>query len=226
VTRLLAAILVSLVVTAVAVDPPQAATGPEFHASIRPLSNAMQAQLKARGAWHPGCPVSLSQLRILRITTLSFSGRPYTGELVVNADVARPLVSVFRQLYALRFPIRHMRFAQVYGPARFRPKDGDLSGSFECRQAVPSPCTGGKGTGSWSNHAYGYAIDLNPRENPYVGCGMSRDPAARSYMDRSRLRRGMVTPAVVRAFASIGWGWGGAWSGDTKDYMHFSVNGR
>jgi hypothetical protein len=35
----------------------------------------------------------------------------------------------------------------------------------------------------------------------------------------------MVTPAVRQAFASIGWGWGGAWSGSTKDYMHFSING-
>jgi hypothetical protein len=34
----------------------------------------------------------------------------------------------------------------------------------------------------------------------------------------------MVTPAVVAAFASIGWGWGGAWTG-TQDYMHFSANG-
>jgi hypothetical protein len=54
---------------------------------------------------------------------------------------------------------------------------------------------------------------------------MSRDPEGRRYLDRSKLRPGMVTPAVVRAFASIGWGWGGAWTGDTKDYMHFSVNG-
>jgi hypothetical protein len=185
----------------------------------------MRAQLQKIDVWQPGCPVGLSQLRVLRVTTLDFAGRPYTGELVVNASVARPLVSVFRQLYALRFPIRHMQLADAYGPARLRPKDNDVSGSFECRQAVPSPCTGGKGTGTWSNHAYGYAIDINPRENPYVGCGMSRDPAARSYMDRSRLREGMVTPAVVRAFASIGWGWGGSWSGDTKDYMHFSVNG-
>jgi hypothetical protein len=44
-------------------------------------------------------------------------------------------------------------------------------------------------------------------------------------MDRSPIRRGMVTPAVVAAFRSIGWGWGGSWTGDTKDYMHFSYNG-
>jgi hypothetical protein len=54
---------------------------------------------------------------------------------------------------------------------------------------------------------------------------MTRDPKTRQYMDRSRLRKGMVTPVVVRAFQSIGWGWGGAWTGPTKDYMHFSVNG-
>jgi hypothetical protein len=66
---------------------------------------------------------------------------------------------------------------------------------------------------------------LNPVENPYVGCGMSRDPSSRQYLDRSRLRRGMVTRAVVAAFRSIGWGWGGSWSGATKDYMHFSASG-
>jgi hypothetical protein len=33
----------------------------------------------------------------------------------------------------------------------------------------------------------------------------------------------MVTPAVVRAFRSIGWGWGGDWSRGTKDWMHFSA---
>jgi hypothetical protein len=29
----------------------------------------------------------------------------------------------------------------------------------------------------------------------------------------------------VRAFASIGWGWGGTWSG-ARDYQHFSSSGR
>ena len=198
---------------------------PSFQHSIRPLTAQEQAQLRAARVWHAGCPVSLTQLRLLSVSAVGWDGRPYVGQLVVNADVARPLVGVFRKLYALHFPIRHLRFAQVYGPARDRPKDNDVSGSFECRDAVPSPCTGGKSTGHWSNHAYGHAIDLDPRENPYVGCGMSRDPTARSYMDRSRARKGMITPAVLAAFQSIGWGWGGSWFGSTKDYMHFSING-
>ena len=201
-----------------------AATVEPFRQSIRPLPEAMQARLEGR-YWHQGCPVSLSELRILRVRPVGFDGRVRTGQLVVNRDVAAPLASVFRRLYELRFPIRHMQFADMYGPKRAQPRDGDVTGSFECRQAVPSPCTGGSGTGTWSNHAYGHAIDLNPVENPYVGCGMTRDATARKYMNRSRLRPGMVTPAVIEAFRSIGWGWGGSWTGDTKDYMHFSYNG-
>jgi hypothetical protein len=148
-----------------------------------------------------------------------------TGQLVVNRSFAAPLAKVFSRLYELRFPIRHMRFGDAYGPSGVRPGDGDVTYSFECRQAVPSPCTGGSGTGAWSEHAYGRAIDLNPIENPYVGCGRSRERASRPYLNRSHVRRGMVTPAVVQAFRSIGWGWGGSWSGNTKDYMHFSASG-
>jgi hypothetical protein len=202
----------------------RAATPTPFDSSIRPLS-ADQRSLIALRAWRPGCPVPRGDLRVLAVTHWGFDGRPHAGQLVVNRDVAEPLVSVFRQLYELRFPIRHMRLRDFYLGPRAYPKDLDITASFECRQSVPSPCTGGTRSGHWSNHAYGYAIDLNPRENPYVGCGMTRDPNGRIYLDRTRHRKGMVTPEVVRAFASIGWGWGGSWTGNTKDYMHFSVNG-
>jgi hypothetical protein len=196
-----------------------------YQSSIEPLPKPVKEQLKTRGFWHQGCPVPLSDLRLLTVSHRRFQGQTRTGQLVVNERAARPLARVFRKLYRLHFPIRHMRLADAYGPRRNRPRDGDVSGSFECRQAVPSPCTGGDGTGSWSMHAYGLAVDINPRENPYVGCGQSRDPAARRYRDRSRHRPGMVTPRVVKAFRSIGWGWGGSWTGNTKDYMHFSSSG-
>ena len=123
----------------------------------------------------------------------------------------------------MRFPIREMSFDAMYGP--HPDQNGDVTASFECRQAAASPCNGGR-TGTWSMHAYGEAIDVDPRENPYVGCGMTRDKTARSYMKRSNVRPGMVTKAIYReTFAAVGWGWGGLWSGSTKDYMHFSVNG-
>ena len=219
-TRLLA---LPLVLVAFASANASAAELP-FRSSVRPLPASLEADL-AGGYWRPGCPVPLSQLRLLTVAHWGFDGGVRSGQLVVAREYADDLRGVFRKLYDLRFPIRHMRLSDSYGSAAARPADGDVSGSFECRQAVPSPCSGGSGTGSWSNHAYGRAIDLNPLENPYVGCGRTRDRERARYMDRSRLRRGMVTPAVVRAFRSIGWNWGGAWTGATKDYMHFSSTG-
>ncbi len=219
-TRLLALPLVVLALggaAATAADRP-------YHSTVGPLPATLRAQLRGE-SWRPGCPVPLSRLRVLTVTHWGFDERPHTGRLLVHEDVADGLVRVFGRLYELRFPIRHMRLADMYGPARARPSDDDVTGSFRCRQAVPSPCTGGSANGSWSNHAYGHAIDLNPVENPYVGCGRTRDPSSARYLDRSRLRKGMVTPAVIAAFRSIGWGWGGSWTGRTKDYMHFSTTG-
>jgi hypothetical protein len=196
-----------------------------FHASTSPLPQPVQQQLRAGGFWHRGCPVPLSGLRLLTVSYRGFDGRSHSGQLIVNRAATRPLASALRELYRLHFPIRHMAIADFYGPSGGRPRDGDVSASFECRQAVPSPCTGGSGTGSWSMHAYGLAVDLNPVENPYVGCGQSRDPNARRFRDRSRHQPGMVTARVVQAFRSVGWGWGGSWPGDTRDYMHFSSSG-
>jgi hypothetical protein len=196
-----------------------------FHTSTRPLSPKVRTELKSGGFWHKGCPVALSDLRMLTVSYRGLHGREHVGQLVVNQRAAAPLRRVFRRLFRMHFEIRHMQFSDFYGPRAGRPSDGDVTAAFECRQAVPSPCTGGKGTGSWSMHAYGLAVDVNPLENPYVGCGQSRDPKTKPYFDRSRHRPLMVTPNTVRAFASVGWGWGGSWAGNTKDYMHFSSTG-
>jgi hypothetical protein len=195
--------------------------------SIRPLTKEERAAVVQAHEFHSGCPVALSRLRLVTIRYLGFDGRAHWGELVVNERVASSVARVFAKLYAMRFPVHHMQFGDTYGTLKNVPHDGDFTASFECREASSSPCTktANGTTGSWSEHAYGEAIDLNPVENPYVGCGMTRDKTALSYVDRSRQRRGMVDAAVVQAFASIGWGWGGSWSGSTKDYMHFSING-
>jgi hypothetical protein len=188
-----------------------------FHGSIEPLSKAVRAEMTGR-SWHAGCPVPLSQLRLLTLSHYGFDGRVHTGQLVVNADVAAPVVGVFRRLFALRYPIRRMRLVDEYGADDFRSIEADNTSAFNCRAAT--------GSGRWSEHAYGHAIDLNPLENPYVSGGRTSHPASVPYLDRARRRRGMVTPAVVEAFAAIGWGWGGNWAGSVKDYQHFSASGR
>ncbi len=73
---------------------------------------------------------------MLTVRYLGFDGRGHTGRLVVNGSQAGRLQQVFARLYAIRFPIRHMGFSDTYGPSDGRPRDGDVTASFECRQAV------------------------------------------------------------------------------------------
>jgi hypothetical protein len=217
--KVIATVLVAglVAVTAATTQAANSSTG------VARLTPTQRQAIKAAGEWHRGCPVWMSQLRVLSYRYYGFDRKTHIGQIVVNAKVAQPLVTVFAKLYRMRFPIRDGAFASTYGP--HPDQSGDVTASFECRDAVPSPCSGGTSTHHWSMHAYGEAVDLDPRENPYVGCGMTRDKTALSYLKRSRHRPGMVTPAVRQAFASIGWGWGGSWVGSTKDYMHFSING-
>jgi hypothetical protein len=202
---------------------PATASARGYESSVTTLPPEVQSRLKSGGFWKPGCPVALRDLRLLTVKHWDWDGKRATGRLVVNKRAAQKLRGVFARLYGLHFPIRDMRFGHFYGPSNERYDD--VTASFQCRQSVSSPCTGGGPSGRWSNHAYGLAIDINPRENPYVGCGASYNATTRRYTNRTRHLKGMITRRAVAAFASIGWGWGGSWSGDTKDYMHFSHTG-
>jgi len=182
------------------------------------VSRVTAAQLPH--SWHVGCPVSPAQLRRLRLTYWGFDGRAQTGTLVVNARAVSPLTRVFSRLYAARFPIRRMRPIDAYGGSDERSLDADNTAAFNCRYAVAS------GPKHWSVHAYGLAIDVNPVENPYLEAGRVHPRAGRAYLDRSHYRRGMAVRGglLVNAFASVGWPWGGRWTG-SPDYQHFSSTG-
>ena len=194
------------------------AAAPSFRGTIAAIGPELRDRMTGV-SWRPGCPVPLRDLRLLTLSHWGLDGRVRTGRLVVHEDVARPLLSVFRRLYATRFPIRRMRLVDDYGGSDFRSIEADNTSAFNCRPAT--------GSNRWSEHAYGRAIDVNPIENPYVSAGRVSHAASRPYVDRVRRRPGMAYAGgvLVESFRSIGWGWGGRWTG-VKDYQHFSASGR
>jgi hypothetical protein len=183
-------------------------------------SSALVTARELGASWHPGCPVGPAQLRTMRVSYVGFDGRPHTGALVVNRAVVGDVESVFHRLYVERFPIRRMEPIARYGGSDTRSMAVDNTSAFNCRYAVAP------GPKRWSVHAYGEAIDVNTIENPYLEGGKVLPPAGRAYVDRSRYRPGMaVTGSVlVRAFASVGWLWGGRWTA-SPDWQHFSKTG-
>jgi hypothetical protein len=202
---------------------PEEAQPPRFEGGVYGIGPALRRVLVGR-SWHPGCPVPIEDLRQVRVSYWDFHGEVRTGPLVVNEMVAHDILWVFKRLFRAKFPIERVVLPPKYRPPR--PQDywdrnpTSPTGAFNCRPAT--------GSTSLSHHSYGWAIDINPLQNPYVRSdGTVLRHIAKPYRDRSLHRKGMIHEGgiVVRSFALIGWEWGGHWH-TLKDYMHFSLTGR
>lgn len=183
-----------------------------FYGAVEPLSAAQRAAMSGV-SWREGCPVRLDDLRYLRLSHWGIDGRPHIGELVVHARVAAEVVQIFQELYRARFPIAKMRLIEVYGGDDEAAMADNNTSAFNCRR-VP-------GTTTWSKHAFGLAIDINPLLNPYLTGSRIFPLAGEQYLDRTLNLSGMIAAGdpCHRAFVSRGWTWGGTWR--NKDYQHF-----
>ena len=189
--------------------------GTTFQSTLGPIPE----DVLARSSWVPECPVTLDELAYITVSHHGFDGGIHTGEMIVNAGEAEEMVDVFRQLFDAGFLIEQMRV--ITKEEIDAPPTGDWNDttSFVCRPAV--------GSGNWSQHAYGLAVDVNPFHNPYLKGDLVLPELATTYTDREDSRPGMIFAGDVatEAFAAMGWGWGGNWN-TLKDWMHFSRSGR
>ena len=197
-----------------AADAPVSTELPPFASSVRPIGAARADRM--RGTSHrASCPVGLGDLRHLTLSYVDPSGAARTGGLVVAADVAEDVVTVFRRLYDAGYPIARMRPIEAYGGDDDRSMAANNSSAYNCRTVA--------GQSNLSDHAYGRAVDLNPVQNPYVTAAGVLPPAGRAWTERSAVgedpRVITADDVVVRAFAEVGWAWGGTWS--EPDYQHF-----
>lgn len=198
---------------------PSATPEPQWFVEITEISDEVRARIEPT-SWRPGCPVGLDALRLLTFPYVDFGDQVAVGELIVAAEWAQPVADVFRELFEARYPIQRVELVDTYGGDDQASMRANNTSGFNCREVSSRP-------GVWSNHAFGTAIDLNPLLNPYVGPGFVDPPEGAPYADRDDVRAGMIVAddPAVEAFASIGWVWGGTWSG-AQDYQHFSANGR
>ena len=185
-----------------------------FHSTIQ----AVPASVLARSTWTSACPVKATDLRYVTVSFRGFDGLAHTGELLLNARAADGLVNVFGRLFAEGYPIERMRVTSATELNAPPTGDDNTTAVFACRPV--------RGHTGWSQHAYGLAVDVNPFQNPYHKGNVVLPELATSYLDRGDVRPGMILPhgPVPKAFATIGWKWGGDYH-SLKDFMHFSANG-
>ncbi|HEX4903617.1 MAG TPA: DUF4214 domain-containing protein [Acidimicrobiales bacterium] len=185
--------------------------------TVEPVGAGTALPLAA--SWRPGCPVAPVDLRAVRFPHFRPDGTRGRGVLVVHHDVVPDVIALVRAAHGTRFPITQARPVDDFGGDDAASMAADNTSAFNCRPVA--------GTTTWSQHAYGRAVDVNPLRNPYVRGDRVDPPGGRAWTDRSDVRPGMLVEgsALVAAADRMGWGWGGRWSGGA-DHQHLSRNGR
>lgn len=161
-------------------------------------------------------PVTFDDLSYLTISFIGYDGETHVGNMVVAASLAEEVLSIFRELYQVGFPIEKMVLPCEYGGVDENSMTDNNTSAFNDRPLNES--------GALSYHQLGTAIDINPLYNPYINLStLDVQPAAgEPYLDRGLSAKGMIfyDGECVRIFKKYGWTWGGDWN-SVKDYQHF-----
>ncbi|MGX8728651.1 MAG: M15 family metallopeptidase, partial [Lachnospiraceae bacterium] len=161
----------------------------------------------------------------------NYDGRIQVGELICNAAIAQDLLSIFRELFQNKYQIYSMYLVEEFWTGDALTTDeasvrANNTSAFNYRRASDA--------GNLSNHAYGRAVDVNPRHNPYVvqrESGWYADPeidydiGEDGYVDPAtrpgRLHAMTAGDLCVQTFKKYGFTWGGDLTGQSRDYQHF-----
>lgn len=161
------------------------------------------------------CPVTREELQYMKVLYWGFDNKPHQGELIVNKAIAPDLADIFYKLYKASYPIGSISTIDAYGGNDEVSMSKNNTSCFNGRKIA--------GTDTWSMHAYGLAIDLNPLYNPYVKADGTVLPiAGEAYADRESkfLYKIDESDYAYKLFTSHGFTWGGSWE-SVKDYQHF-----
>lgn len=187
---------------------------------ITPLSESRKQSILSNSPILLDAPVGLDRLRAVQFLHTNFEGGVSKGEMIVLDALSDSVLAIFKALHALQFPIEKAIPVDEYGGDDVVSMEANNSSAFNSRRIM--------NTDRWSSHAYGAAIDINPRQNPYVHTPEQTDfnvypSGGEPFLDRENVRMGMVEP-IVSVFTKHGFTeWGGDWK-SPLDYHHFQVN--
>ncbi len=160
-----------------------------------------------------GSNIPSSVINTLELVTVNYYGfdrKLHQGQIIVNKEIANDIVEIFKVIEETKFPVEKVVPIVEYNWSDEKSMNDNNTSSFNYRFI--------SGSRILSMHANGLAIDINPKQNPYVKNGTSI-PAGSEYKLKNM---GTIEPdsQIVKAFKEKGWTWGGDWK-SLKDYQHF-----
>lgn len=172
--------------------------------------------MRSAGVVRAGCPAGRADLRRVEVNFHGWAGDVRRGVLVVNRDVARDVAEIFTDLFDAGFPIRSMRPIEKFGGDDNASMAADNTSAYNCRSVAQA-----NSAAASSPHANGRAVDINPRENPWLDprcdCFMPTAKQAERTPGKGKILEG---GPVWRAFTKRGWIWQDL---ATPDYQHFDT---
>jgi len=156
-------------------------------------------------------PASIKKnLELITVQYYGFDGLLHQGQLLVNNSVADDLINIFNFIKQTKFPVEKVIPIVKYNWSDDKSMEENNTSVFNYRFI--------SGSKILSMHAQGEAIDINPRQNPYIKNG-DCSPKGSVY---DVTKKGTILPnsELVKEFKEKGWEWGGDWK-SLKDYQHF-----
>lgn len=203
----------------VSLDQYTRASSSENDRRIHSLTADFCAEMRLHKTLWAGSPVDCGRLALVRFKYFGFDNQVHDdGELVVLDAAANRVANIFSILFKRHFPIQQAKLLNRY--------DGDDESSMADNNTSAFNDRRISGSSRLSIHAYGLAIDVNPRQNPFYkrqnGILQISPKSGKDYLKRADVRPGMAE-AVVDVFEENGFPiWGGDWS-NPIDYQHFQV---
>ncbi len=162
------------------------------------------------------CPDEIIQkLKVVPVTYYSFDNKLHQGQIVIHEDLVEDILGAFELMLQEHFPVQSV--IPVSDP-KFYWRDATTmavnnTSGFNYRFIMHRT--------TFSNHAHGRAVDINPATNPCMR-GDDASPAGSIYDPDAP---GTITAdgSLVEYFVSRGWVWGAADPDDPEivDYQHF-----
>ncbi len=151
-----------------------------------------------------------NNLSLVDVYYYSFDKKIHKGQIVIHRLLAKDIIEIFDLILLNKFPISKVIPIVSYNWSDDLSMNDNNTSCFNYRLVA--------GTKKISNHAYGLAIDINPKLNPYIK-GSRISPEGAKYDSKIP---GTILPDsfLVNTFKKRGWTWGGDWI-TRKDYQHF-----
>lgn len=150
----------------------------------------------------------INQLSLINVTYYSTDNKLHQGQLLVNKKIATDMILIFEFIKEQKFPVKSVIPIVKYGWNDESSMEDNNTSAF-CYRNV-----------SYSFHAQGLAVDINPRQNPCVYKFSKKiEPKNGKYQIEKAGTLNAKHPVVLK-FKELGFRWGGNFS-QKYDYQHF-----